>query len=84
MATSTTPQPDTAERPENSTTSVDANREILNSKMCTKRLLGHDITLIVEPDIYGFTFFGCLASPNPVFVFHQTGNVGVENGCAVS
>ena len=28
MATSTTPQPDTVERPENSTTSVDANKII--------------------------------------------------------
>src|ERR1700720_3938780 len=46
--------------------------------MSAERLLSNDIALIVEPDVYDFAFFGCLSSPNPVFVFHQTGNVGVS------
>jgi hypothetical protein len=41
-----------------------------------QQLPSDDITLIVEPHIDGCASSGSLTSPDPVFVFGQTGNVG--------
>src|SRR6266853_7030346 len=40
-------------------------------------LLGYNVTLIVECIVDSCASFRSLASPNSVFVFDQTGNVGV-------